>query len=80
MEQLVNDMNYKYVCTRRFTQDCVENLFSVIRRDKGGFNSHPEASKAIQALRFICCEKLIQSSKLANCEEDGDCILLKIGK
>jgi hypothetical protein len=80
VERLLFVRQYNYVSTRRFGQDCVENLFSNLRRDRGGFNSHPEASKAIQNLRFACCGLLFDYHKTQNCEDAGGDLLLHIGK
>jgi hypothetical protein len=80
VEFLIQTKYYKYVCTRRFTQDSVENLFSTLRRDSGGFNSRPEANKAIQTLRLVCCRMLLDPPKNKNCEDDGGDILLELGK
>jgi dGTP triphosphohydrolase len=71
---------YKYVCTRRFGQDCVENLFSLLRRDRGGFNSHPEVTKAIQNLRLSSCNMLLDVTKSPNCEDSGGRLLIHIGR
>jgi hypothetical protein len=80
VDRLLLVRQYKYVCTRRFTQDCVENLFSNLRRDRGGFNSHPEASKAVQNLQFACCGMLFDYHKTQNCEDAGGDILVHIGE
>ena len=80
VQRLISERGYQYVCTRRLGQDCVENLFSVIRRDKGGYNSHPEAHKAIQHLRMACCEMLLGQTKTQNCEDSGGDLLVHIGE
>lgn len=33
-EYLIKERNFQFILTSRFTQDCVENLFSQIRRKK----------------------------------------------
>jgi hypothetical protein len=80
LQFLIVQRGYKYVCTRRFGQDCVENLFSELRRDRGGFNSHPEIVKALSTLRLICLGSLLDANKSQNCQDSGGDILLKIGK
>lgn len=78
---LIKERGFAYVCTRRFTQDCLENLFSVIRRNRGGFNDHPEAQSAVQSLRLATCGQLLDSvSKGTNCENTPDVMLLQLGK
>jgi hypothetical protein len=80
IHRLITIRRYHYVCTRRFTQDCVENLFSLIRRDHGSFNSHPEALRAIQNLRLSACNMLLEDSTGRNCEDTGGEILIQLSK
>lgn len=77
---LIRSLGYRYVCTRRFNQDCVENLFSTLRNDRGGFNRHPQADRAVQTLRLSCYSRLIDNSYSGNCEDCRDEILVHIGK
>lgn len=80
-EFLIVERQFHYVCTRRFTQDCLENLFSIIRRGRGGLNHHPESQSAIQILRLATCSQLFDSiSKGSNCESTSEDVLLTIGK
>ena len=61
--------------TSRLNQDCVENLFSIIR-GKGGFrdNTNPEQFK--DAFRYVVADKLFVQSSSSNCKIDK--ILLDI--
>lgn len=78
---LILERGFSYVCTRRFTQDCAETLFSAIRWNRGGFNDHPESQSAIQSLRFATCAQLLDNvSKGANCANTADRMLLQLGK
>ena len=45
IEDLLQYDDAIFVRTRSFTQDSLENLFSQIRRDKGGCRSHPSANQ-----------------------------------
>ena len=42
-----------FLLTRRLNQDCIENLFSVIR-SKGAARDNPDASQFRAALRQVC--------------------------
>ncbi|PAA60200.1 hypothetical protein BOX15_Mlig018125g3 [Macrostomum lignano] len=91
---LIRDHHFDYVCTRRFTQDHVENLFCIIR-GHNGFNDRPELSSFVGALRSVATSGLAQpDSTSRNCEDDnceaaiiaacaptgaGDCVTTKAG-
>uniref|UniRef100_A0A1I8HKK7 CCHC-type domain-containing protein n=3 Tax=Macrostomum lignano TaxID=282301 RepID=A0A1I8HKK7_9PLAT len=91
---LIRDHHFDYVCTRRFTQDHVENLFCIIR-GHNGFNDRPELSSFVGALRSVAASGLAQpDSTSRNCEDDnceaaiiaacaptgaGDCVTTKAG-
>jgi hypothetical protein len=79
---LIQSRGFKYVCTRRFNQDCVENLFSVLRHNRGGFNDHPEGESAVQTLRIASFSNLLHSciGKNSNCSITKDQILVHLGK
>jgi hypothetical protein len=79
VKNLLNDHGFQYVLLHRFNQDCVENLFSLIRRDRGGFNDHPEAGRAVQGLRMISCEMLMETSSTGNCEPTDEPLFLSAG-
>lgn len=80
LPSLIEDSQYPVVATRRFNQDIVENLFSSLRRDRGGFNDHPQALRAVQSLRIAASALILDQSRLGNCEETGDNLLLDIGE
>lgn len=64
---------FNFVMARRFNQDCVENIFCQIRRDKGSFFEMPESWRAIANLKYIACSLFLTPlSKFSNCEDD-DC-------
>lgn len=84
LQQVITELLVIYefanVPTRRFNQDCVELLFATIRRDRGGFNNHPQAIKAVRSLSLVVCSRIIKPVYGANCEETGDSNLIDIGK
>lgn len=73
LKLLFNEINTKYkieyLLTRRLTQDCIENAFSIIRA-KGGNNVTPDASKFQSAVRMYMCNNLLTPSKGGNCDSD----------
>ena len=68
---------FKYLLTNRLNQDCVENLFLIIR-GKGGFHDNPDSQQFRAALRHLVIDKLLIASSSANCKMDTDKILLDI--
>lgn len=81
-ETLLQQQQYKYVLTFRFSQDHIETLFSKIRR-MGGFNNNPTAVQFKAALRKLLCKQSIDISKSANsldCESTTGVFQLKWSK
>lgn len=66
-----------FLLTRRLTQDCIENVFSVVR-SKGGNNVNPDASKFNSSMRMLICNHLLTPSKGGNCEIDASQFLTKL--
>lgn len=66
-----------FLLTRRLTQDCLENVFSVLR-SKGGNNVNPDASKFNSSMRMLICNHLLTPSKGGNCEIDACKFLTKL--
>jgi len=64
---LQNNFEFKYLLTRRLTQDCIKSLFSVIRA-KGGNNVAPDSSKFYSAIRMCVAQKLLVPPTSGNCE------------
>lgn len=65
-EFLLNDCGFKYFLTSRTTQDCVENLFSVVRvRSK-----KPSALQFKQSLRHISVTNFLTKIETSNYEFD----------
>lgn len=59
--------DYRFLLTYRLTQDCVENLFSVVR-SKEGQNVTPNASQFRAAIRSIMIDQMLKPSDDANCD------------
>lgn len=61
-----------YILTRKFQQDPLENLFSIIR-SKGGCNTNPSVMDFSRTLSKIMANKVLSySSEFSNCEDDTD--------
>lgn len=73
---LKTNFNFQFLFTRRITQDCVENLFSVIRY-KGGNNVTPDSTKFRCSLRSVMANQLLQPSIDSNSEVDACSFLLQ---
>lgn len=75
-----NELNEKYgiefLMTRQLTQDCIENVFSIVR-SKGGNNITPDATKFHSAIRMCMCNSLLTPSESGNCETDAVQFLTK---
>ncbi|PAA74741.1 hypothetical protein BOX15_Mlig006180g2 [Macrostomum lignano] len=74
----LREAGVSYLCLRRFSQDHVENFFSMVR-GRNGFNEKPELHAFLGALRSISAGKM--ERKLANgtnCEDDGDAMAVEI--
>ncbi|EZA46378.1 hypothetical protein X777_00223 [Ooceraea biroi] len=63
---LLNKRDYKFVLTGRFTQDCLENLFSLIRFK----TPTPNALQVKQNLKLITMTQISSCSKLSNYDAD----------
>ena len=74
----VNGENgFKFMLTNRLNQDCLENLFCVVR-GRGGFCDNPNAEQFRSAFRQIIVKQLLVKSDSSNCKSDSDRILLDL--
>ena len=71
------NFGYTFLLTNRLNQDCVENLFSIIR-GKGGHRDNADSDQFPAAFRYQLCEKLFIKSDSSNCKADMDKILIDI--
>ena len=67
----------KYMFLARLNQDCIENLFSVIR-SKGGAHDTPSCQEFRFRLRGVVVSNLLTPHSTANCIADDDRFLLKL--
>ena len=68
---LRDDFNFQFLLTNRLNQDCVENLFSIIRA-KGAQRDNPDTSQFRAAFRQVMVDSVMVPAKGANCESDVD--------
>ena len=68
-EELKGTYSFKFLLTRRLTQDCLENLFSIVRFT-GGNNTTPDCSKFRHTLKSVLTNQLLHPSALGNCDMD----------
>jgi len=76
-QQLQMHSQYSFLLTRRFNQDCIENLFSVIR-GMGGNRDNPDVQQFQSSFRYVLINKLFSPSLGANCELDYDKLVLDL--
>lgn len=74
---LHTEYHVKYLLTSRLNQDCLENLFSVIRH-KGAQRDNPDVSQFRAAFRQCMVDSVMMPGKNANCVEDVDKFLLTL--
>ena len=77
---LFEDLNIlKFLCGRRLNQDCVENVFCQIRRDKGSFYESVDAWRAIANMKCVAVTSYLTPIKTSgNCEDNGEKMFLDI--
>ncbi len=63
--------------TNTLNQDCLKNLFSVIR-GRGGHRDNPTPQQFRAAFRQIVIQQLFQQSERSNCKIDFDKVLLDV--
>ena len=76
-QHLKKEEKFKFILTGRLNQDCVENLFSIIR-GKGGFCDNPYVEQFKAAFKYLVADKLFVQSDTSNCKVDIGTILLNI--
>jgi hypothetical protein len=74
---LKDEGNFKFLFTARLNQDCLENMFSVIR-GRGRFCDNPDNQQFKAAFKFVVADKLFLHSSGSNCKADNDTILLDV--
>ena len=76
-EELHSTHNLKYLMTSRINQDCIENLFSVVR-GKGGHMDNPDPKHFRLFFRQAMVDAVLRQSKTSNCLEDGEKFLVSL--
>ena len=75
------DMNtnhgFKFLLTNRLNQDCLENMFSIVR-SRRGHGDNPDPHQFLAAFRQIVVDKLLLPSEASNCQADIDNVLLDL--
>ena len=69
--------DFKFLLTNRLNQDCLENMFSVIR-SRRGHGDNPNPQEFLAAFRQIVVDKLLLPSESSNCQADIDKVLLDL--
>jgi len=69
----------KFLLTRQLNQDCLENLFSIIRQ-KGGFRDNPSPKHFKQTFKQVVIKSCLTNSNASNCESDNNETLLSFAK
>ena len=68
---------FKFICTSRLNQDCVENFFACMR-SKQGWNENPTAFQFAAAFRnAVVLSSLDSTSSGTNCIADDDVVILQ---
>ncbi|KAG0411531.1 hypothetical protein HPB47_011344 [Ixodes persulcatus] len=73
-EELLNRYSYKYVLTGRLNQDCLENIFSVVRLKK----PVPNAYNMKCALKLICVGQFLHTPKSTSYDIDNSLHLVDL--
>ena len=69
-EDLRDNLGFEYLLTRRLTQDCLENFFSIVR-NSWGHNDHPTSSIFQSIMHGLITNNVMQVAVAgANCEDD----------
>ena len=68
---------YSFLLTNRLNQDCIENMFSMIRA-KGGCRDNPDPEEFRSAFRQVIMSQLLVQSDRSNCNADFDKVLLDL--
>ena len=76
-EDLFTSYNARFLFTSRLNQNCIENLFSIIR-GKGGHGDNPSPRQFRLFVRQAMVDSILLQSTSSNCLEDGDHFLLTL--
>ncbi|KAK3801951.1 hypothetical protein RRG08_064545 [Elysia crispata] len=76
-DDLSNKYNVSFLITNRLNQDCLENMFSVVR-GKGGHRINPDCREFRSALTQIMVDAILGPGKGSNCQADLDTFLFTL--
>lgn len=76
-QELSTEYGFKYLLTNRLNQDCIENLFSVLR-GKGGNRDNPNSQQFRHALAAAMVDAIMVQSDKSNCQIDPDKFLMTL--
>lgn len=76
-KDLRDNHHFCYLLTNRLNQDCVENLFSILR-GKGGHRDNPSAMEFRAAFRQVAFDHILEQFAGSNCGADMDQILVSL--
>jgi len=71
------ECSFQFLLTSRLNQDCLENLFSLVRQG-GGCRDSPNAEQFGQSLRQCAIKSLLLAPKSANCVLNSDVFLASL--
>jgi hypothetical protein len=74
---LREDPSISYLCTRKVSQDCLENCFSIIRGSGGNCHT-PNLAGFQHAYKHALIRSCLSNSELSNCEQDTSQLLLDV--
>ena len=77
VKYLFANLEFEFLPTNQLNQDCLENMFSVVR-GKGGHRDNPNPQQFRAAFRQILVDQLLTKSDVSNCEDDLDKVLLDL--
>ncbi len=77
-ETLQQHYSFRFLFTNRLNQDCIENLFSVIRA-KGGQRDNRNAGQFRAAFAQVIVDAVLLPSHHKNCVDDLDTFLIQLG-
>ena len=73
----LHDNGFQYFPINRLNQDCLENLFSIIR-GRDGHRGNPNTQQFQRSFRYVIVDQLFLHSRSENCTVDPNKILLDI--
>jgi hypothetical protein len=76
-KELLRTTNVKFILTRKFCQDSLENFFGLIRR-KGGSSENPTPIKFKHLFKQVFVNKMLRGKSTGNCKQDTNIGLLQL--